>query len=91
MKSAGGSGAKIGKVSGEVQLFFIFPAAFALDVTAGQGGGIYGQTSAAGSGRAASPLVLRTQRLQSIFRRPRPPSFRAAYAVLITAGKVVLK
>ena len=33
--------------------------------------------SPCGGGRAASPLVLRTRRLQSIFRRPRSAAFRS--------------
>ena len=45
--------------------------------------------SPCGRGRAASPLGLRPRRLQSIFRRPRSPPFRAAYAVLMTASKAV--
>ena len=45
--------------------------------------GFYSKKSPCGGGRAASPLVLRTRRLQSIFRRPRSAAFRAAYAVLM--------
>ena len=49
----------------------------------------FSKKSPCGRGRAASPLGLRPRRLQSIFRRPRSPVFRAAYAVLIPAREVV--
>ncbi|MBQ9088411.1 MAG: hypothetical protein IJY46_06500, partial [Lentisphaeria bacterium] len=37
---------------------------------------LFSKKSPCGGGRAASPLVLRTRRLQSIFRRPRSAAFR---------------
>ena len=49
----------------------------------------FSKKSPCGRRRAASPLGLRPRRLQSIFRRPRSPPFRAAYAVLMTASKAV--
>ena len=38
---------------------------------------LFSKKSPCGGGRAASPLVLRTRRLQSIFRRPRSAAFRS--------------
>ena len=38
---------------------------------------LFSKKSPYGGGRAASPLVLRTRRLQSIFRRPRSAAFRS--------------